>query len=884
MYQDTIFKLTNEQIAQLKLHKDSGLYAEGYQYLNSLVRSQLASTQNSQIKSELKILSNWLENAAHINANDGSFKSEFVRTVIKSEMKSLNNEILTESYFQEVSDGLAKSILGNIIDNKGMLTAEFIIDQDVKIAVQMFHLPAWAWAGTLGDMLPVVMGGLGNDFMSVSGENSSAYFSNLYTALKANLDGLGCVIGNGTKEKFDLAQRFVFLRDPLILDLDGDGLETIPFNENRPIYFDLDADGLKTGTGWVSPDDGFLVLDRNGNGIIDDGTELFGDATPLKKGKKASDGFAALAAEDTNRDGHVNFADKNWQNLRVWRDLNQDGISQTDELFTLGSLGIYELDVKKTKNSQVLKNGNEIADLGGYKLRGGASRQMGIVGRMADINLVDDTFHREFPNKITVSSDISVLPDMQGSGRVRDLQEAASLSPELKEILAQYAVAPTRVAQQALLPDLLNAWANTSDLKKTLQERVGPQYNITYLSLGNTPISADNIAAWESKLHVVEAFNGRYFSQTPNDSSGAFSANNISSGPENSIKVMYSQDRIDWLNQSYDALRESVYKVLAMQTRFAPIMNKIELKISMNGIHCDFSKLEKHFQMLVQSNPKVAVSDLVEFNRFTHDLFKGESWRGNEIMGNVLRSLPLTPELLEVYKDLDVIAVDNTNTYLMGTDRDEVYVTSDSGTVVMAYAGNDVLFGGNGNDNLQAGFGDDFVYGGAGADSVFGGEGDDVIYGGNGNDWLMGEGGNDYIKGGLGDDFLQGNAGSDTYVFGRGDGADTLSQHGTLSSDVDVLQFESGIVPEQLWFKRFIYDLEISIIGTNDHVTITNWFGDENMHVEQIKTQNGKTLDHQAVEKLVQAMAAFNPPAMGQTTLPQNYQAALSSVLAANWK
>lgn len=61
-------------------------------------------------------------------------------------------------------------------------------------------------------------------------------------------------------------------RDPLTLDLDGDGIETVPAAATNPIMFDHDGDGVKTGTGWVKQDDGFLVLDRNGNGTIDNCT------------------------------------------------------------------------------------------------------------------------------------------------------------------------------------------------------------------------------------------------------------------------------------------------------------------------------------------------------------------------------------------------------------------------------------------------------------------------------------------------------------------------------------------------------------------------------------------------------------------------------------
>ena len=258
-------------------------------------------------------------------------------------------------------------------------------------------------------------------------------------------------INEATRDNFNTAQRPP-RRDPLTLDLDNDGIETIAASSANPILFDHDGDGIKTGTGWISPDDGFLALDRNGNGAIDNGTELFGDATSLTttfaSGSsytyKAADGFTALKAEDTNHDGKVDSADANWNQLRVWRDLNQDGISQTNELFTLDALGIAGINVAKTANSQTLANGNQIADLGTFIRSDGSQGTLGEVDQMADVNLFDDTFHREFPDHIPLADGVAALPEMQGSGQVRDLHEAASQSAELKDLLTQFSQATTR--------------------------------------------------------------------------------------------------------------------------------------------------------------------------------------------------------------------------------------------------------------------------------------------------------------------------------------------------------------------------------------------------------------------------------------------------------
>lgn len=122
--------------------------------------------------------------------------------------------------------------------------------------------------------------------------------------------------------------RIVYIySDPLTLDLDGDGIETTGESGRSGVMFDTDSDGINTATGWISADDGLLVRDINKNGIIDNGSELFGDSTALINGSVAANGFSALTDLDDNHDGKVDANDAAFSELKVWRDLNQDGVS-----------------------------------------------------------------------------------------------------------------------------------------------------------------------------------------------------------------------------------------------------------------------------------------------------------------------------------------------------------------------------------------------------------------------------------------------------------------------------------------------------------------------------------------------------------------------------
>ena len=122
------------------------------------------------------------------------------------------------------------------------------------------------------------------------------------------------------KDLFETAEG---TRSPLVVDLDGDGVETV--TAEGGVYFDHDANGFKENSGWVGQDDGILVRDINGNGTIDNGTELFGNNSVLSSGEKAVNGFEALKDLDDNNDGIFDRNDKAWNEVKIWQDKNFNG-------------------------------------------------------------------------------------------------------------------------------------------------------------------------------------------------------------------------------------------------------------------------------------------------------------------------------------------------------------------------------------------------------------------------------------------------------------------------------------------------------------------------------------------------------------------------------
>lgn len=159
-----------------------------------------------------------------------------------------------------------------------------------------------------------------------------------------------------------------FTIDPLILDLNGDGVQTTRLSKSTTtgVHFNLDAKGFAENTAWVDAHDGLLVRDLNGDGKITSGRELFGNYTQLKNGSRAANGFEALKEIDNNNDGVVDSNDVAFNTLKVWKDINTDGITDTDELLTLNQAGVKSLKVAYTQSTAKDTQGNAHAQLGSF--------------------------------------------------------------------------------------------------------------------------------------------------------------------------------------------------------------------------------------------------------------------------------------------------------------------------------------------------------------------------------------------------------------------------------------------------------------------------------------------------------------------------------------
>ncbi|WP_246881469.1 putative Ig domain-containing protein [Acidovorax sp. JG5] len=499
---------------------------------------------------------------------------------------------------------------------------------------------------------------------------------------------------------------------PIVLDLDGDGIETL--SNSGGVYFDHAGDGFAEQSGWISQDDGFLVRDLNGNGKIDSGLELFGSETFLKNGQKASNGFIALQELDDNFDGKVDSNDSAFETLRVWRDLNRDGQSQENELFSLNDSGVRSVNVGYNSSSLIDSNGNEHRQIGGYTTDSGLNRVA------EDIWFDTNQTFSIATNLIDIPEDIALLPDMQGFGKVYDLHQAMARdqSGGLKNSVLQFSNATSAAERAALTQQIIFKWAGV--------ENIDPNSRAASMIYGNVIGDA-------RKLEALEEFLGQEWygvwcwgTQDPNPHG-------------NAAPIL-----LDAFNQ----LSELVYSKLAAQTFLKPLYDKVVFNWneSTNVLTGNLDLVAAELSSEILVNRSAGKELLSEFVR----TLKGMGAQvAMDIASFTQNFIPL---------GIDVAAIVDSAFAIVGTEYNDNLAGTSGGDILQGLGGNDTLTGNAGDDVLDGGNGNDTLYGNAGADYLAGGRGNDQLYGGTGIDkYYFGRGdGQDTIH----EDYLD-----DTWVY-----------------------------------------------------------------------------------------------------------------------
>ncbi len=652
--------------------------------------------------------------------------------------------------------------------------------------------------------------------------------------------------------------------DPLILDLNGDGLVTTNLDQSN-VYFDLDTNGFAERTAWVDVNDGLLVLDRNGDGMITNGQELFGDQTLMANGSRATSGFEALSEFDDNKDGKIDASDVVYAKLKVWQDLNRDGISQTDEIKTLADIGIKAINLNSTTTGAADAMGNIQRRLGSFVKTDGSDGQIGEYLLNRDTMSSLDTFG----DSVTIPDDIAALPDLQGAGNVSSLRIAMARdeSGQLKKMVLEFLETKDAAARDKLFTNIVYKWVGA--------DVVDPDSRGKLMDA--------------RQLAVLEKFMGMGFMGTNGANPNANAA--------------------PLLQKAYYKLVDRLYAAMASATYLKDIISRVNYKIGESGAVIELTDV-------INDIDKAIDNDSVSGKQLLADFLRVVYWSGLSNDTNLLHFCnhfaAKSPELARIVYSANRDAI-------IGSDKSDSLYGTATDDFVYGGAGNDTLYGGTGNDtymfnrgdgadyiseaggidavrfgegiraedvyvkrvkaysgssqyyNLELSikgsendkitieryfgyydgnvfssgfkdmphqviekiiFADDTVWtqdniyqmthkltgtnendtlaaydkgaveyhGLGGDDTLRGDEGDDLLYGDVGQDCLYGSAGNDMLIGGQGADELRGGSGDDTYVFNKGDGVDYLVEDG----GIDAIQFGEGIIAEDVYVKRIV--------------------------------------------------------------------------------
>lgn len=677
--------------------------------------------------------------------------------------------------------------------------------------------------------------------------------------------------------------------DPLVLDLNHDGkISTTPLGTD--IYFDLDGNSFAEKTSWVQATDGFVALDLNENGKIDNGKELFGTDTILPDGSKASDGFKALEQYDLNKDGFINGSDIIFQKLKIWKDTNQDGISQSNELFSLSNLGITSISlnnqlINATDDNNVIHTNKgsftqTVTENGATQIKSGLAETL-----LFEVNTSETIWQNPNETSENIDTDISELPDFPGYGSATSLHNAMQLdlTGKLKELVSSFA--ETSSDQQILLAhQILYFWTNNKI---------------------STATNVANISSHE-KFEIVKVLYGKeleWKNWNPgnvNDLDGYFQKI-LSSAYVQLLSQTVKQDWMDLIVFQEERLYEAtdpfpltpptgqggahIYSDPKIYTTtwdslkpskqyvniFDPSQTSEVNWILKNTIwHGDFSQAIKGLTNLFFMDYEVGKNEIEQFQFIVKELDPNSPVLYKELIDQFTLSVQSIQD--ENIRDLLLESIFVLDDSIKGSEENDQIKSWAGDDSISSLGGEDIIYAGNGDDRVYAGDGADIIYGGDDNDNLLGERGDDllngdlgddILYGGAGDDLIYGNEGSDILRGHSGVDTLDGGTGDDKYFYYLTDGPDVIDQTG---GGVDVLWLmDNGITRDRIQFTKEENDLIVTIDNnTNQSIRIVDHFLDGEKAISAVQPNNGYTISKVEINALFASeIEEPNPPIEG---------------------
>lgn len=540
------------------------------------------------------------------------------------------------------------------------------------------------------------------------------------------------------KENFGEA---CLIGSPLVLDLDGNGIELSSLHSAGAVYWDIDLDGFAEATGWIAGGDGLLAIDLNNDGIINNSSELFGDASG------APNGFVSLSVYDTNSDGLISSEDAVWADLLVWID-NGDGISESIELESLDDLLITEISLSYVDVSYTVAD-NTVLQESSFIIDGNA-RDIG------DVYFKYSNYNTVFDQSYVFDYMAWVLPYLRGAGNLPDSFAAISLDNDQQNSDSLISLLVTFSELELL--DVFAADSAALDIV----------VDIMYRWAGVDGVATDSRGPYidARKLEFLETLTGSDFLQR-----------GVHSNP-------YWNAAAE-LEQAFDGALKYIFARLVVQTWGVALFD--------GDIRYDIS--DDAFLGITGLN----TSTIDDFETTATGL--ANTAERTTFWGNVVRAIEFSvgtsnlPGGDQTYLDDAITASDSTLD--LQDILDFLEFSTNVGSTYDGTSGNDTLNGSAADDTLKGLAGDDTLNGQGGNDTIYGGAGDDLMNGGAGGDYLLGGDDDDtyaYELGGGWDVFsehtdLAGNGnGTDTVLLGAGiDSGDvTLTRQGEYDLVIDI--------------------------------------------------------------------------------------------------
>ena len=595
--------------------------------------------------------------------------------------------------------------------------------------------------------------------------------------------------------------------NPIILDLDGDGIEISVFGDAQ---FDLDGDGFQEAGHWVGPDDGFLVLDLGADGsfgaadgTIDRAEELIWSLW----GEEGQTDLEALAhAFDDDNNGVINSDDAIWSDLRIWQDLNSDGVSDDGEVRTLADWGITQINVSYD-NGTGYDDITDDLELLGSTLHGTAS----FVHNGTQITLPVDAVADE--NGLYTATggvgDVSLHHNALGY-RVYETDLGYSIEFETGEHLHYAQLVETSNANLNLTDAALDGATGNGD-NNTLDAR--GHSRAVYVSGGDGNDSVfggynDDYLSGDAGADVLDGGDGNDFIFADFQD---FSQGSVTGG--NGFDTLYVVDTSRPEDAPADYAPAGVTVTLAAA----------DLEAAYGGDGDDW------FSAQGQVAGTVGLTDDVS-------LFGGG---GNDVLLGGVAS--------------DVLSGDGGNDEVYGWHGDDAVFGGEGNDTLHGQNGDDILLGGDGDDELRGGNGDDRLLGDDGDDYLNGADGDDTIDAGGGNDQIHTGNGDNLVRAGEGADTVFASGFGDNVIFG-GEGDDVI--HNAAGDDVfhgdegDDVFYHAGFADYDVYFGGDGHDVLHLVGNRSQYIIEWTWASGYNQ-IQVTSVALGIVIDTRGIELFV---------------------------------